>query len=69
MLPENLSTEPYAIALPQGDWHFRVAVNKALSQLYSSPQIIDIYLRWFSTMGERPDLLRAAVYVFGTIPD
>ena len=69
MLPENLSTEPYAIALPQGDWRFRVAVNRALSQLYGSPQILDIYLTWFAAIGERPDLLRAAVYVFGTIPE
>jgi glutamate/aspartate transport system substrate-binding protein len=69
MLPENLSVEPYAIALPRGDWRFRVAVNTALSQLYSSPQILDIYLKWFAAIGERPDLLRAAVYIFGTIPE
>jgi glutamate/aspartate transport system substrate-binding protein len=69
MLPENLSAEPYAIALPRGDWRFRVAVNKALSQLYSSPQILDIYQKWFAAIGERPDLLRAAVYIFGTIPE
>ena len=69
MLPENLSYEPYAIALPRGDWAFRVAVNKGLSQLYSDPQILDIYLKWFATIGPRPDLLRAAVYIFGTFPD
>jgi glutamate/aspartate transport system substrate-binding protein len=33
MLPENLSFEPYAIALPRGDSAFRLAVNKGLSQL------------------------------------
>ena len=69
MLPENLSTEPYALALPRGDWRFRAAVNKALSQLYSSPEILDIYRKWFAALGERPDLLRAAVYIFGTIPE
>jgi len=69
MLPENLSSEPYALALPRGDWRLRVAVNKAISQLYSSPQILDIYRKWFSVLGERPDLLRAAVYIFGTIPE
>ena len=42
MLPENLSIEPYALVLPRGDWRLRAAVNKALSQLYSSPQILDI---------------------------
>jgi glutamate/aspartate transport system substrate-binding protein len=69
MLPENLSSEPYALALPRGDWRFRAAVNQSLSQLYSSPQILDIYRKWFAAIGERPDLLRAAVYLFGTIPD
>jgi glutamate/aspartate transport system substrate-binding protein len=69
MLPENLSYEPYAIVLPRGDWAFRLAVNRGLSQLYSSPQILDIYLKWFAAIGERPDLLRAAVYIFGTFPD
>ena len=67
MLPENLSSEPYALALPRGDWRLRAAVNKALSQLYSSPQILEIYRKWFTALGERPDLLRAAVYIFGTI--
>jgi glutamate/aspartate transport system substrate-binding protein len=69
MLPENLSYEPYAIALPRGDSAFRVAVNRGLSQLYSDPQIIDIYLKWFAAIGPRPDLLRAAVYIFGTFPE
>ena len=69
MLPENLSYEPYAIVLPRGDWAFRLAVNKGLSQLYSSQQILEIYLKWFAAIGERPDLLRAAVYIFGTFPD
>jgi len=69
MLPENLSYEPYAIALPRGDSAFRAAVNRGLSQLYSDPQIIDIYLKWFVAIGPRPDLLRAAVYIFGTFPE
>jgi glutamate/aspartate transport system substrate-binding protein len=69
MLPENLSAEPYAIALPRGDWAFRIAVNKGLSQLYTSSQILDIYLKWFAAIGQRPDLLRAAVYIFGTLPE
>ncbi len=69
LLPDNLSYEPYAIALPRGDWAFRVAVNKGLSQLYSSPQILDIYLKWFPGRGESHDLFRSAVYIFGTFPD
>ena len=69
ILPENLSYEPYAIALPRGDSAFRLAVNKGLSQLYSSPEILDIYLKWFAAIGPSPDLMRAAVYIFGTFPE
>jgi glutamate/aspartate transport system substrate-binding protein len=69
MLPENLSYEPYAIALPRGDSAFRLAVNRGLSQLYSSPVILDIYLKWFAAIGPSPDLMRAAVYIFGTFPE
>jgi glutamate/aspartate transport system substrate-binding protein len=69
MLPENLSYEPYAIALPHDDWAFRLAVNRGLSELYSRPDILDIYLKWFSALGPQPDLMRAAVYIFGTFPD
>jgi glutamate/aspartate transport system substrate-binding protein len=69
MLPENLSYEPYAIALPHDDWAFRLAVNRGLSELYSRPDILDIYLKWFSAFGRQPDLMRAAVYIFGTFPD
>ena len=69
VLPENLSYEPYAISLPRGDSAFRIAVNRGLSQLYSSPQILDIYLKWFSVLGESHDLFRSAVYIFGTFPE
>jgi glutamate/aspartate transport system substrate-binding protein len=69
VLPENLSYEPYAIALPRGDSAFRLAVNKGLSKLYSSPAILDIYLKWYATIGPSPDLMRAAVYIFGTFPE
>ncbi len=69
VLPENLSYEPYAIALPRGDWAFRIAINRGLSQLYSSPKILDIYLKWFSERGESHDLFRSAVYIFGTFPE
>jgi glutamate/aspartate transport system substrate-binding protein len=69
LLPENLSYEPYAIVLPRGDWAFRIAVNRGLSQLYNSPDILEIYLKWFPAMGESHGLFRAAVYIFGTFPE
>jgi glutamate/aspartate transport system substrate-binding protein len=69
LLPENLSYEPYAIVLPRGDWAFRIAVNRGLSQLYNSPDILEIYLKWFPAMGESHGLFRSAVYIFGTFPE
>jgi glutamate/aspartate transport system substrate-binding protein len=69
LLPENLSYEPYAIVLPRGDWAFRIAVNRGLSQLYNSPDILEIYLKWFPATGESHGLFRAAVYIFGTFPE
>jgi glutamate/aspartate transport system substrate-binding protein len=53
MLPENLSVEPYALALPRGDWRFRTAVNRSLSQLYASPQILGIYRKWLLSANAR----------------
>jgi hypothetical protein len=44
-------------------------VNKGLSRTYGSGEILDIYLKWFAALGGRPDLLRAAVYIFGTLPE
>ena len=69
ILSENLSYEPYAIALPLGDSTYRLAVNRGLSQLYSSPEILDIYLKWFAAIGPTPGLMLATVYIFGTFPE
>jgi glutamate/aspartate transport system substrate-binding protein len=69
ILPEDLSYEPYAIALPRGDSDFRLAVNRGLSHLYSSHTILDIYLKWFAAIGPSPGLMPAAVYIFGTFPE
>jgi glutamate/aspartate transport system substrate-binding protein len=68
MLADDLSFEPYAVALPRGDATFRLAVNTGLSQLYSGDQIVEIFLRWFGALG-RPSPMVEAVYLFGAIPE
>ena len=68
MLADDLSFEPYGIALPRGDATFRLAVNTGLSEIYSSEEIIQIFLRWFGALG-RPSPLIEAVYLFGSIPE
>ena len=45
LLPEDISTEPYAVALPRGDWAFRLAVNTALAQTFRSGEILNIFTK------------------------
>jgi ABC-type amino acid transport substrate-binding protein len=68
VLAENLSIEPYAIALPRGDAAFRLAVNTGLANVYKGQAIADVYGRWFGSLGKPSDLLRA-VFLFGALPE
>ncbi|HSD54284.1 MAG TPA: amino acid ABC transporter substrate-binding protein [Burkholderiales bacterium] len=47
LLADDLGFEPYAIVLPRGDVSFRLAVNRALAQIYSSDAIVEIFRRAF----------------------
>jgi glutamate/aspartate transport system substrate-binding protein len=69
LLPEDLSFEPFAIMLPQGDWAFRLAVNAGLARVYRSGEIVEIYNKWFSDLSQRPSVWVGAVYAFGALPD
>lgn len=68
LMNDQLSFEPYGIALPRGDASFRLAVNTALAQIYAGDEINDIYNRWFSSFG-KPSALTEAIYIFGSIPE
>jgi ABC-type amino acid transport substrate-binding protein len=68
MLTEDLSFEPYAIVLPRGDAQFRLAVNRALAQLYRSPAIGELWGRWFGPLG-KPGVLVEAMFFLGAIPE
>lgn len=69
MLPDNLSTEFYAIVLPRGDWALRLAVNTALSQIFRNGQGIKVFEQWFPQIGLRPGLMLDALFVLGSVPD
>lgn len=69
MLPDELSIEPYAIALPRGDWALRLAVNTALAQLFRSGQSLGLFQRWFEPIGLRPAGLLSAAYTLGGLSD
>ena len=68
LLGEDLSYEPYALALPRGDSALRLEVNKALTQVYASPEIETIFARWMGKLGQ-PNGLLAALYLLNSIPE
>lgn len=68
ILADELSFEPYGIVLPRGDADFRLAVNTALSQLYGSGEITEIFGRWFGRLGA-PGAVTRIMYLLGTIPE
>jgi ABC-type amino acid transport substrate-binding protein len=69
LLPDELSIEPYAIVLPRGDWAFRLAVNRALAQIYSSGAHYDVFARWFGQIGLRPSEALGTAWSFGNIAE
>jgi len=68
LLTEDLSFAPYAFALPRGDAAFRLEVNRALTQVYLSPDIETIFAQWLGKLG-RPSGLLAAMYLLNAIPE
>lgn len=68
LLAEELSFEPYAFALPRNDSAFRLEVNRALTQIYLSPEIDTIFTQWLGRLG-RPSGLLAAMYLLNAIPE
>ena len=68
LLTDALSFEPYAIALPRGDWQMRLAVNTALAHIYRSGAVGEIFGRWFGAFG-RPGPLVEMTFLFGALPE
>lgn len=69
LLHDELSVEPYAIALPRGDWAFRLAVNRALAEIYRRGAHYDVFARWFDAVGLRPSQALGAAWAFGTLAE
>jgi glutamate/aspartate transport system substrate-binding protein len=63
-----LSYEPYGLMLRRGDAAFRLTVNRALSQLYRSGEVMQIYGRWFGKLGTPGNLL-IAMYALHALPE
>jgi ABC-type amino acid transport substrate-binding protein len=67
LLADALSYEPYAIALPRGDWALQQAVDAGLAEIYGSSTLQTIYERWFAGLG-RPNPVLEVVYGLGRLP-
>ena len=59
MLAEEISFEPYAMALPRGDSALRLQVNRVLTQVYLSDDIETIFARWLGVLGRPTPVLSA----------
>jgi glutamate/aspartate transport system substrate-binding protein len=68
-LPSILfSYEPYGFMLRRNDAAFRLAVNRALAELYRSGGIAPIYERWFGGFG-KPSAAIEAMYMLNGLPE
>jgi len=69
MLPDDLSVEPYAIALPLGDWAFRLAVNTGLAQIFRTGQVMSVFQAWFDRIGLQMSPVLRVMYGLGALSD
>jgi len=65
LLDEDFSIEPYALALPRGDYDLRLAVNRVLARLYRTGEIRPIYDRWLGPLGPPSLMLSASYFIQG----
>jgi ABC-type amino acid transport substrate-binding protein len=65
LVQDDFSIEPYALAMRR-DPAFRLEVNRALSQVYRSGTIGEIYDRWLAPLGKPGPLLTAMYYLNAT---
>jgi len=62
------SKAPYALALPRGDSDFRLAVDRALSHIYRSGEIVSIFERTFGGKA-KPSQILQTLYLISGLPD
>ncbi|MEJ0018808.1 MAG: amino acid ABC transporter substrate-binding protein [Acetobacteraceae bacterium] len=65
---EYLTVEPYALALPRGDEDFRLEVDRALSRIYRSGEIVQIFSGSFGDGFQFSQELRD-LYLLSALPD
>jgi ABC-type amino acid transport substrate-binding protein len=65
---QYLTVEPYALAMAHGDEDFRLAVDRALSHIYRSGEITEIFAHAFHGNVAPAETLRA-LYLLSGLPD
>lgn len=62
------SYEPYGIALRRDDPDFKLAVNRAIVNMYRTGEIDGVFQRWLGALGKPGTLLHAMFYL-NTLPE
>jgi ABC-type amino acid transport substrate-binding protein len=65
ILEDEFSVDPYAFALSRNQADFRLAVNRALAQVYRSGEGESIFTRWFGEDASPTELLDSLYFIFG----
>src|SRR5215471_6905177 len=68
LVQEFFSYEPYGFMLRRGDAAFRLAVNRALANIYRSGDVVPIYEKWFGSMTTAAPLI-GAMYLINGLPE
>jgi ABC-type amino acid transport substrate-binding protein len=68
VIEDFISYEPYAFMIRRGDANFQLAVNRVLTRLYRSAEVVPIYEKWFGSFPEGGSLI-AALYVLNSVPE
>jgi ABC-type amino acid transport substrate-binding protein len=66
--PVLFSYEPYGFMVRRNDAAFRLAVNRALAELYRSGEVAAVYDRWFGAFG-KPSQAIQAMYLLNGLPE
>jgi ABC-type amino acid transport substrate-binding protein len=68
LLEDDYSIDAYALPMRPDDRAFRIAVNRALSQVYALPEFVPMFQRWFGPQA-RPSGPLTVVYLLGIYGD
>ena len=69
MPDEQFSYEPYGLMFRRGQPDFRLSVTRGLAQLYRSPQLSELFGRWFAALGGKPSPLLETMYILNGLAD